>query len=416
MPDQPQQRIILHVDMDAFFASVEQRDNPELRGKPIIVGGSGPRGVAAAASYEARKFGVRSAMPTKEALRRCPELICVPGRMDVYQSVSKQIFEIFQEFTPDVQGISVDEAFLDVSGCMRLYGSAREIAVKLKARVKSETQLTASVGIAPNKLVAKIASDLEKPDGIVEITQAQLPERLDDLSVRVIPGIGKVTLPKLQSLNINTMRDLRLANESKLRNVFGKYTQRMQEKAAGIDFSEVGEGSADKSISHEITFDKNIGDIGLLLRHLQRLNDKTATRLRSMKFQAGTIQLKLRLPDFQTFTRQMSLQPTTDDSQLLFNAAKRLLDKWFLENPNTQLRLLGVGVSKLAESSQMNLFDQAQTQKDEPIGLKTKPKRPKNLDKTMDDIQAKFGKQSIKHGQAVNLSYTERVTNKIEKD
>ena len=416
MPDQPQQRIILHVDMDAFFASVEQRDNPELRGKPIIVGGSGPRGVAAAASYEARKFGVRSAMPTKEALRRCPELICVPGRMDVYQSVSKQIFEIFQEFTPDVQGISVDEAFLDVSGCMRLYGSAREIAVKLKARVKSETQLTASVGIAPNKLVAKIASDLEKPDGIVEITQAQLPERLDDLSVRVIPGIGKVTLPKLQSLNINTMRDLRLANESKLRNVFGKYTQRMQEKAAGIDFSEVGEGSADKSISHEITFDKNIGDIGLLLRHLQRLNDKTATRLRSMKFQAGTIQLKLRLPDFQTFTRQMSLQPTTDDSQLLFNAAKRLLDKWFLENPNTQLRLLGVGVSKLAESSQMNLFDQAQTQKDEPIGLKTKPKRPKNLDKTMDDIQAKFGKQSIKHGQAVNLSYTERETNKIEKD
>ena len=416
MPDQAQQRIILHVDMDAFFASVEQRDNPELRGKPIIVGGSGPRGVAAAASYEARKFGVRSAMPTREALRRCPELICVPGRMDVYQSVSKQIFEIFHEFTPDVQGISVDEAFLDVSGCMRLYGSAREIAVKLKARVKAETQLTASVGIAPNKLVAKIASDLEKPDGIVEITQAELPERLDNLSVSVIPGIGKVTLPKLQRLNIKTMRDLRLANESKLRNVFGKYTQRMQEKAAGIDFRQVGESAADKSISHEITFDKNIGDIGLLLRHLQRLNDKTATRLRSMKFQAGTIQLKLRLPDFQTFTRQMSLQPATDDSQLLFNAAKRLLDKWFLENPNTQLRLLGVGVSKLAENSQLNLFDQALSQIDEPIGLKTKPKRPKNLDKTMDAIQEKFGKQSIKHGQAVNLSYTERETNKIEKD
>ena len=416
MTDTNQQRTILHVDMDAFFASVEQRDNPELRGKPIIVGGSGPRGVAAAASYEARVFGVRSAMPTREALRRCPELICVPGRMDVYQSVSKQIFEIFHEFTPDVQGISVDEAFLDVSGCMRLYGSAREIAVKLKARVKEETQLTASVGIAPNKLVAKIASDLEKPDGIVEITQAELPERLDDLPVRVIPGIGKVTLPKLQRLNIKTMRDLRLANESKLRNVFGKYTQRMQEKAAGIDFGEVGEGAADKSISHEITFDKNIGDVSLLLRHLQRLNDKTATRLRGMKFEAGTIQLKLRLPDFQTFTRQMSLQPATDDSQLLFNAAKRLLDKWFLEKPNTHLRLLGVGVSKLSESTQMNLFDQAQAQVEAPVSLKTKPKRPKNLDKTMDAIQSKFGKQAIKHGQAVNLSYTERETNKIEKE
>ena len=413
MPTQLQQRTILHVDMDAFFASVEQRDNPELRGKPIIVGGSGPRGVAAAASYEARVFGVRSAMPTREALRRCPELICVPGRMEVYQQVSKQVFAIFHEFTPDVQGISVDEAFLDVTGCMRLYGSAMNIAEKLKKRINDETQLTASVGIAPNKLVAKIASDLEKPDGIVEITQAELPERLNDLPVRVIPGIGKVTLPKLTKLNIHTMRDLRLANESKLRNVFGKYTQRMQEKAAGIDFREVGEASVDKSISHEITFDKNIGDVALLLRHLQRLNDKTATRLRSMKFQAGTIQLKLRLPDFQTFTRQMSLQPATDDSQLLFNAAKRILEKWFMEKPNTQLRLIGVGVSKLSENNQMGLFDQPI---EEPVDLKIKPQRPKNLDKTMDAIQEKFGKLAIKHGQAVNLSYTERETNKIEKD
>jgi len=408
-----QQRTILHVDMDAFFASVEQRDNPELRGKPIIVGGSGPRGVAAAASYEARVYGVRSAMPTREALRRCPELICVPGRMGVYQAVSKQVFQIFYEFTPQVQGISVDEAFLDVTGCMRLYGSARNIAEQLKARIKEETQLTASVGIAPNKLVAKIASDLDKPDGIVEISQDELPERLDDLPVKVIPGVGKVTLPKLHKIKIKTMRDLRLANQSQLHNVFGKFTQRMQDKAAGIDHGEVGEESADKSISHEITFDSNIGDIDLLHRHLQRLNDKTAVRLRATKMMAGTIQLKLRLPDFQTFTRQMSLQPATDDSKLLFNAAKRILAKWFMQHPDTQLRLLGMGVSKLSENTQMGLFDQAV---EAPVALKAKPKRPKNLDKTMDAIQEKFGKHAIKHGQIVDLSYTERETNKIEKD
>lgn len=413
MTQTPQTRTILHVDMDAFFTSVEQRDFPELRGKPIIVGGIGARGVAAAASYEARKFGVRSAMSGAECLRRCPELICVPGRMSVYQDVSKQVFKIFHEFTPQVQGVSVDEAYLDVTGCLRLYGSAREIAERLKARIKEVTQLTASVGIAPNKLVAKIASDLDKPDGIVEITQDMLPERLDALPVKVIPGIGKVTLPKLQRLKINTMKDLRLANESQLRNVFGKYTQRMQEKAAGIDAREVDDNEGDKSISHEITFDKNIGEMALLLRHLQRLNDKTAARLRSSKLVAGTVQIKVRTPNFKTFTRQMSLQPATDDSSLLFKVAKDLLLKWFADKSGTKLRLLGVGVSQLSETTQMDLFSFTEGVSNK---LQTEKARPKNLDKTMDAINEKFGKQAIKHGQTVNLSYTERESNKIDKE
>lgn len=406
-------RTILHVDMDAFFASVEQRDFPELRGKPIIVGGSGPRGVAAAASYEARKFGVRSAMPTAEALRRCPELICVPGRMSVYQEVSKQVFKIFEDFTPQVQSVSVDEAYLDVSGCLRLYGSAREIAVLIKARIKAETGLTASIGIAPNKLVAKIASDLDKPDGIVEITQDDLPERLDALPVRVIPGIGKVTLPKLQRLNINTMKDLRLATEIHLRPVFGRYTQRMQEKAAGIDYYDVSDRDVDKSISHEITFDKNIGEMPLLMRHLQRLSDKTSARLRLKNFVAGNVQIKLRTPDFKTITRQTSLQPATDDSQLLLSVAKSLLVKWIEDKPGVQLRLLGVGFGQLSETSQLDLFGQAQASPEVSLTRKIPPKK---LDKTMDEINAKFGKQTIKHGQTLNLSYTERQSNKIDKD
>jgi DNA polymerase-4 len=399
--------------MDAFFASVEQRDFPELRGKPIIVGGSGPRGVAAAASYEARKFGVRSAMPTAEALRRCPQLICVPGRMSVYQDVSKQVFKIFDDFTPIVQGVSVDEAYLDVSGCLRLYGSALAIAQQLKARIKAETQLTASVGIAPNKLVAKIASDLDKPDGIVEIIEDELPERLDDLPVKVIPGIGKVTLEKLNKLNIHSMRDLRLAQEHRVRSVFGKFTTRMQEKAAGIDNRAVYESALDKSISHEITFDKNIGDMSLLLRHLQRLNDKTASRLRKKNYLAGKLQIKLRTPDFQTFTRQMTLQPATNESQLLLKAAQKLLHTWFSHNADAKIRLLGVGVGQLSQSNQMDLFGQTNADQEQLFESK---KSAKNLDKTMDEINNKFGKQTIKHGQSVNLSYTERQSNKIDKE
>ena len=228
-------RSILHVDMDAFYASVEQRDNPELRGKPVVVGGGSNRGVVAAASYEVRKFGVRSAMPMREALRRCPDLVRISPRMSHYKSVSRVIFSIFRTYTPIVEGLSLDEAFLDVTASKNLHGDGIDIARDIKRRILEETRLTASVGVAENKLGAKIASDLDKPDGLVVITGQNCRERLDPLPVSVIPGIGKQTLTRLHKVNVRTVRDLRLAPDRELEPIFGRYTRRTRDRAAGID-------------------------------------------------------------------------------------------------------------------------------------------------------------------------------------
>jgi DNA polymerase IV len=207
-------RAILHVDMDAFYASIEQRDNPALHGKPVIVGGTGHRGVVAAASYEVRQFGVRSAMPVREALQRCPHAICVRPRIGYYQQVSQQIFQVFHEFTPLVEGLSLDEAFLDVTHSQSALGSAEHIAAQIKQRIRERTQLTASVGVAPNKLVAKIASDLRKPDGLVVVYDNEITALLDPLPITRLFGIGNKTAPRLTALGIHTFRDLRLARES----------------------------------------------------------------------------------------------------------------------------------------------------------------------------------------------------------
>ena len=209
-------RQVLHVDMDAFYASVEQRDNPALRGKPLVVGGGNNRGVVAAASYEARTFGVRSAMPMRVAMRRCPELVRVAPRMSWYKDVSAQIFAVFNEFTPLVEGLSLDEAFLDVTDSLALFGSAEKIAAKLKQDIRDRTDLAASVGIGPNKLVAKIASDLDKPDGLVVVTEDNMRATLDPLAVQVIPGIGKQMLARLNALGIYTIADLRCAPDRDL--------------------------------------------------------------------------------------------------------------------------------------------------------------------------------------------------------
>src|SRR5512134_1036296 len=228
-------RAILHVDMDAFYASVEQRDDPSLRGKPVIVGGTGGRGVVAAASYEVRRFGVHSAMPVREALRRCPDAICVPPRIAHYAAVSKQIFAIFHEFTPQVQGLSLDEAFLDVTASAAALGDAAHIAREIKRLVRERTALTASVGVAPNKLVAKIASALRKPDGLVVVRPEDVRELLDPLPIRKLFGLGPKTAPKVEALGIHTLGQLRQAAPARLRPVFGRYTERVQQRAAGID-------------------------------------------------------------------------------------------------------------------------------------------------------------------------------------
>lgn len=375
-------RNILHVDMDAFYASVEQRDDPTLKGKPVVVGGN-TRGVVAAASYEAREFGIRSAMPMRDALRRCPNLCRVPPRMSHYQSVSKEVFSIFREFTPMVEGLSLDEAFLDVTESLQLFGNEVVIAREIKTRVKERTGLTASVGVAPNKLVAKIASDLDKPDGLFVVTDKDMRDVLDPLPVRVIPGIGPETLSRLNRVRIATIADLRLAHDQHLEPIFGRFTQRTRDRAAGIDDRPVQPSRRDKSISAESTFDEDLSERRAMRQQLLRLSEKTASRLRAKELVAGTVQVKIRQSDFTTFTRQSALKPPGNSTETLYKAATILLDEWLAEYPGARIRLLGVGGSALVRDAQPDLFapqvSAGGTQ----------------LDQTVDEIRGRFGDTSL---------------------
>ena len=375
-------RSILHVDMDAFYTSVEQRDNPELRGKPVVVGG-GNRGVVAAASYEVREFGVRSAMPMADALRRCPELIRISPRMARYKAVSKQIFEIFREFTPLVEGLSLDEAYLDVTASLTLLGPAATIAERIKLLILKRTGLTASVGVAENKLVAKIASDLDKPDGLVIVTAQNCRETLDPLPVSVIPGIGKQTLARLHAIGIRSVADLRIAHDRDLEPIFGRYSGRTRERAAGIDNRPVAASREEKSISAEETYDVDLSDRGDMERELLRLSETTAGRLRKSGLQAGTVQVKIRQSDFQTFTRQRSMQPPVNNTHQIYEVAQRLLGQWLEDNPGTRIRLLGVGGSKLSPADQRDLFANEGSATADPV------------DQAVDDIRDRFGNSSL---------------------
>ena len=378
-----EQRNILHVDMDAFYASVEQRDDPSLRGKPLVVGGGKNRGVVAAASYEARKFGIRSAMPMRDAYRRCPDLLRVTPKMSHYQAVSKEIFTIFREFTPLVEGLSLDEAFLDVSLSLALFGDELGIAKKIKNRIKTQTALTASVGVAPNKLVAKIASDLDKPDGLFVVTQDNMREVLDPLPARVIPGIGRETLAKLQRVGIEIIADLRLAADRDLEPIFGKFTQRTRDRASGIDDRPVLSSRPDKSISAEETFDADLSAPAAMNRQLLALSERTASRLRAKELVAATVQVKIRQSDFSTFTRQRALRPPGNGTNQFYEAAKGLLADWLLDYPGARIRLLGVGGSDLANDVQADLFA--------PAVAAGGPQ----LDQTVDEIRDRFGKLSV---------------------
>jgi len=376
-------RKILHVDMDAFYASVEQRDDPALRGKPLVVGGTSNRGVVAAASYEAREFGIRSAMPMREAYRRCPDLLRVTPQMSHYQAVSKEVFTIFREFTPFVEGLSLDEAFLDVTASLSLLGTEVEIARKIKRRIRAQTALNASVGVAPNKLVAKIASDLDKPDGLCVVTAENMRDKLDPLPVRVIPGIGRETLAKLTQVGIATMADLRLAPDRDLQPIFGKFTARTRDRAAGIDARPVVASRADKSISAEETFDTDLVAIDAMHRQLLRLCEKTASRLRAKELVAGTLQVKIRQADFSTFTRQRAMRPPGCSTDQLYEAAKGLLADWLADRPGAHIRLLGVGGSDLVKDAQPDLF------------APQLAAGGTQLDQTVDEIRDRFGNLSV---------------------
>ncbi len=380
-------RAVLHVDMDAFYASVEQHDAPELKGKPLIVGWDGGRGVVAAASYEVRRFGVHSAMPMSTALRLCPHAVCVRPRMARYQEVSRTVFGVFHEMTPLVQGLSLDEAFLDVTASQGLLGDAVAIARLIKDRIRERTGLTASVGVAPNKLVAKIASDLDKPDGLTVVTAQRVHAVLDPLPVRRLPGLGKKTGARVEAAGIATLGALRSAPDALLWPIFGRYSAWVRERASGIDERPVQPDLEEKSLSAEDTFEADIGEAPLLQRHLARLADLAAGRLRQRELMAGCIGVKIRRGDFSTFTRQRAVAPPTCEGRTIAAVAADLLTRWLAVNPGAKLRLLGVVLTELTPAAQLGLFEAV---------------RPRGrVDATLDEARARFGSRALRRGNTI---------------
>lgn len=384
-------RHIIHLDMDAFYPSVEVLDNPDLRGKPVIVGGSKERGVVSSASYEARKFGVHSAQPMATAMGLCPHGIVLPTRMARYQEVSEQVFEIFHIFTPMVEPLSIDEAFLDVTGSIRLFGSPIEIAKKIKQRVVDKTGLTISAGVAPSKFVAKVASDMEKPDGLTVVPPDQVREFLDPLPIKKMWGAGKVTQKALARLSIHSFKDLRQASVELLEKEFGKHGSHMHQLALGIDQRDVVTLHDIKSIGHEDTYSKDILDLEPAKRELLSLANRVARRMRRKDLEGKTITLKVKYSDFKLITRSVTLHHYTNDSAEIYSNVCSLLEKTAVGK--RPVRLLGISLSNLSDTGsgrQLSLFNQN----------KSNGKR-KELNKTADSILDKFGKLGIRPGSLI---------------
>ncbi|MCF8008761.1 MAG: DNA polymerase IV, partial [Halanaerobiales bacterium] len=301
---------IIHVDMDAFFASVEQLDNPKLKGKPVIIGGIAldNRGVVSTASYQARKFGIHSAMPIAEAKRLCPQGIYLPARSKRYSEISKQIFNIFKEFTPQVEKLSIDEAFLNVKGCHRLYGSSEQIAKKIKKTIKKKIGINCSIGVANNKFLAKIGSDLDKPDGLVIIENDKISDIIDPLSIKKIPGIGKKSAKKLNEIGISKIEQLKNLSIKELESLFGKNGKNLFDLIRGKDLRKVTTKQKMKSISNEITFDKDVNDKDILYKYLLKLCQKVTRRLRKDKVTGNIIFLKLKNDQFKVYTKRITVK------------------------------------------------------------------------------------------------------------
>jgi DNA polymerase-4 len=375
-------RTIIHVDMDAFYASIEQRDDPSIAGKPVIVGGvTGQRGVVSAASYEARRFGVHSAMPISRARRQCPEGIFLSGDMEKYSAVSKQLRAILSSYTPLVEPLSLDEAFLDVTASLRLWPRAETIGREIKQRVRDELNLTASVGIAPNKFLAKMASDHSKPDGLLVVKAGEEAEFLRDLPVREIFGVGKVTARRMTEQGVHTIGQLAERSRQGLRQAFGKQGERLYELARGIDDAEVVADTEAKSISHETTFDVDVGDERQLRTTIGLLSDRVSARLRQEELVGSTIGIKVRLADFTTLTREKSLEEPVDADNEILAIAWSLFEKTPLGGQ--KIRLLGVTASGLDRASdQISLFPE------------TEEKSRKTM-RAVDNIRKKFGDAAI---------------------
>ena len=348
------QRTILHVDMDAFFAAIEQREHPEYRGKPVIVGGLSSRGVVATASYEARRSGVYSAMPMATARRRCPDGIFVQGNYALYRAVSAEIFAIFSRYSPLVEPLSIDEAFLDVTGMGLLAPSPRVLAQRLKAEIREKTALVASVGIAPNKFLAKLASDLEKPDGLVEIRAEDAVRRIAPLPVRRLWGVGRRTEEKLLAQGIKTIGEMQQADEKKLARSLGtRAAHALKELSFGRDERRVEPDHEAKSIGKEVTFERDLKSAEEAERELLSLAEKVGWRLRLAGVAARTIQLKVRRADFTTFTRSRTLFEASAHDEPIFQTARDLFRELGIKSG---IRLLGVTGENFEPSALPSLF------------------------------------------------------------
>jgi DNA polymerase-4 len=355
MTRMPPLRTILHVDLDAFFAAVEQRDRPELRGLPVVVGGGGPgdRGVVSAASYEARRFGIQSAMPLRRAARLCPHAVFLPVDGAKYQAVSREVMAILRRFTPQVEPISIDEAFLDVTGSIVLFGDGPTIARRIKDAVRGELGLTVSVGVATTKLVAKIASDLRKPDGLVVVPPGQEATFLAPLPIMRLWGVGEQTAIALREYGVRTIGDLAQLPADLLVRRFGRHGAALVERAVGIDADAVSDGDPAKSVGHEHTFDVDTSDRETIERTLLAMADGVAARLRASGLRASTVTVKIRDASFRTITRQRTLPEPTDLAEPFYRVALELARP---EITGLRIRLLGVTASHFGEHDQLALF------------------------------------------------------------
>jgi len=387
-------RSILHADMDAFYAAVEQRDDPKLRGKPVVVGGSSARGVVSAASYEARAFGIHSAMPSVQARKLCPHAIFVPGRMAVYKRESRRIFAVFQRFTPAVEGISLDEAFLDLTGTERLFGAPERTAERLRAAVREETGLACSVGLAPVKLVAKIASDLAKPDGLLVVRPGQVPEFLAPLPVGRIWGVGPVARARLEGAGIATIGELARRGDAELRELLGSFGPAAARLARGADEREVEPYREARSYSEENTFERDVSDRREIERAIRAHAEAVARRLRVDRVRARGVRLKLKLArslgrgKFPILTRSQTLAEPSDDGQALAAAGSALLARAALEEP---IRLVGLAAERLEEAGaeQLSLLSETQAARERRV----------RLNQALDDIRARFGPRALERAE-----------------
>lgn len=381
----PAERSILHVDMDAFFASVEQLDSPSLRGKPVLVGYDGPRGVVAAASYEARTFGCHSAQPMSVAKRLCPHAAVVPVHFSRYREVSARVFAIFERYTPLVEPLSIDEAFLDLTGGERLQGPAQPLAARLKAEILAQTSLTASIGVAPNKFLAKLASDLRKPDGLTVIRAQDVENVLGPLPITRIWGIGPKTAARIQGLGVKTIGELRRLPPEVLARRIGSDAEHYLRLAAGLDDRPVVSDRQAKSIGQEQTFGQDLIDPDAVRSVLLEQAEQVGTRLRRHAVRARAIVVKIRFGDFQTLTRRTMLPEPTHSTDVLWRAARELFNRWAAKFQ--PVRLIGVTATALSrDAPQLELFADPDAE------------RRSRVDQAVDKINSRFGRPIVHRG------------------